>query len=253
MKFVSIGLSLVSFTNALGTTRHRIGDCDVATDKFQDQLAKFCADNEDLVRFCLENDLDICPAEEELELEITDNSRSWDDMITDVHEYCKQHPKKCNKKWGGRILPRLNRFRIAMDGLFQKDSVEHYKSYMSIANEQCYESVQSCSDKITSVESVALPTSDNSWDTSCVRCFVKSMLSIEIHEGDIAVSGIDKSNCVGKFCLAIMDKKALLAKIEKKEEKLHGAKNNALTADILNYSEWKEKKNGIVKYLLNRD
>merc|ERR1711893_228779 len=253
MKFVALGLSLVSFTDAIGTSHHRIGDCSVAADKYDDQLDKFCAEHDDLVKFCLENDLDICPSRAEPEIEVTDNSRSWDDMITDVHEYCKLHPKKCNKKWGGRLLPRLNSFRIAMDGLFKKDSIEHYKSYMSFANHQCHESVETCSNEITSVRPLDLPTEDNSWDTSCVRCFLKSMLSIEIHEGDIAVSGINKTNCVGKFCLAIMDKEALLAKIEKKDKKMHGAKNNALTADILNYSEWKEKKSGIVKYLLNRD
>jgi len=268
MKLVTVGLALASVAQAL--------DCiNDPVDLSGDDLANWCDAN---ASKCKDFDVDPCYdpyAEDVLEPRSTtmddaeetedashdmsnkirpksgvelgtevEVSRTW---VDDVEEYCRTNKKACRYHWGLKVARKLLNFKDQMDNVFKQEATEHYNEFMSFANDRCFKRIQQCHSEIKSVGSVEIPSYENFWNFSCMECFVMSMRLIKLHAGDVSLANMDDSNCLGKFCRAIKEKRQHLAALEKEHK---GVKNNALSADFASFQKWRDTKKGQKKLVI---
>merc|ERR1712004_26588 len=105
-------------------------------------------------------------------------SRTW---VDDVEEYCRTNKKACRYHWGLKVARKLLNFKDQMDNVFKQEAAEHYKEFMSFADDRCFKRIQQCHSEIKSVGSVEIPSYENFWNFSCMECFVMSMRLIKLH------------------------------------------------------------------------
>jgi len=171
-------------------------------------------------------------------------TRTW---VDDVEEYCRVNKRACRTQWGLKVARQLENFRVKMDQTFRQEATAHYNEFISFANNRCFLRTRQCNSEITSVGSVEIPSYENFWDFNCMECFVMSMRLIRLHEGDATLADMDNTNCLGKFCQAIREKRQHLARLE---EEHRGVKNNALSADFASFQQWRDTKKGKKKLVV---
>lgn len=253
MKLVTVGLAFASVAQAL--------DCiNDPVELSGNDLANWCEAN---ASKCKDFEVDPCydpNAEDILEPRSTSMddtefdgvelgtevgvSRNW---VDDVEEYCRENKKACRYHWGLKVARKLENFRDQMDNVFRQEAEEHYNEFMSFANDRCFVRIQQCTSEINSVGSVEIPNYENFWNFSCMECFVTSMRLIRLHAGDVSLANMDDTNCLGRFCRAIKEKREHLKALENER---HGVKNNALSADFASFQQWRDTKNGQKKLVI---
>jgi len=276
MKLLPIGLSLATTAYGVRFTPSHCYDSFGVDYETEASIAEHCAANPGLGEYCktLNPSIDPCiPKEKEGEddedTNFSDNSLGYvsddgsdhydsDSMIEgrmggtqsgavglwiqDVFQYCRE-TGNCDKKWEVRALPKIEKFQRAFDATFKQNEPERYSEYMAVLNKNCYVVAEQCARSITTFTDITVPTYDNNYDTSCIRCVIVTMRRHwNVNHVDATNSGLDESTCMGPFCKALKQmKERLHTKIQNQGG--IGAFNNALSADFGDFHTWRHKKN----------